>query len=246
MISFIPQFAYEPAFLFPFFLGVLGVNILLLIVFIFSSSFFFKRMMHSSEEAEQIRVQAHKEAEATLNRAREEAMRVVEKANAKVEEVLRAVSLWGSDSKKRMEQTLESFLQYETARIGRASEDLLKIYQEAGTHAEGAYAHTQDTFSHMLTKTAEDEVARFQKFIREEAARVRSSNDSEIVKLTQEAAADIDAYKKGELRKVETAIYRVISLVAKEVVGKALSLEDHDELVKRALEEAKKEGFFKS
>ena len=55
---------------------------------------------------------------------------------------------------------------------------------------------------------------------------------------------EISDYKRESLRKVEDAIYRILNLVSKSILGKALSLEDQQDLVVRALDEAKKQGFF--
>ena len=58
------------------------------------------------------------------------------------------------------------------------------------------------------------------------------------------AQKEISDYKRESLRKVEDALYRILNLVTKSVLGKALNLEDQQDLVIHALNEAKQQAFF--
>jgi hypothetical protein len=55
----------------------------------------------------------------------------------------------------------------------------------------------------------------------------------------------MEDYKNQELQKVESGIYELLENVSKLVLGKALSLSGHEELIEKSLKEAKKEGIFK-
>ena len=55
---------------------------------------------------------------------------------------------------------------------------------------------------------------------------------------------EIEKKKEIGLKRVEESIYRILFFVSKEVLGKSINLEDHQDLVVRALDDAKRQGFF--
>ncbi len=69
---------------------------------------------------------------------------------------------------------------------------------------------------------------------------------AELKKVYEAEAEEIKTHKEEVFAKIDKDIYRIISRVVKEVIGKTLELEDHQKLVTEALKEAKKEGFFEA
>ena len=57
---------------------------------------------------------------------------------------------------------------------------------------------------------------------------------------------EIQNYKEIELKKIDQEIYGLLEKVSKLVLGKALTLSEHEDLIEKSLEKAKKEGVFKS
>ena len=55
---------------------------------------------------------------------------------------------------------------------------------------------------------------------------------------------DLDKYKKAKLAKVDESIVNAIEEIAKVVIAKTIPIEEHEELVVKALDQAKKEGLF--
>lgn len=54
--------------------------------------------------------------------------------------------------------------------------------------------------------------------------------------------AEIEQHKQNKLASIDTAVAEKVSALGLKLLGKSISLDDHDELVVKALEEAKKEG----
>ena len=46
------------------------------------------------------------------------------------------------------------------------------------------------------------------------------------------------------MKKVDSAIHRIILLVSRDIIGQGLELKEHNQLVIQALDRAKREGFF--
>lgn len=58
------------------------------------------------------------------------------------------------------------------------------------------------------------------------------------------AAKEIADYKNEQKAKINERITQVVAQISREVLGKALSLEQHEQLIVEALDEAKKAGLF--
>ena len=56
---------------------------------------------------------------------------------------------------------------------------------------------------------------------------------------------EIQNYKKNALQKIDQGIYAILERISNLVLGKALSLSEHEDLIEKSLEKAKKEGVFK-
>src|SRR3989344_1660268 len=73
----------------------------------------------------------------------------------------------------------------------------------------------------------------------QEEVKKKIDTDYEVLK------KEIADYKKEELQKIDSGIYELLEKISKIVLGKALSLADHEGLIEKSLEKAKKEGVFR-
>lgn len=55
---------------------------------------------------------------------------------------------------------------------------------------------------------------------------------------------ELDIYKQDRLKAIDTHVNKLVSEVARKVLGKTIDISTHEELVKEALERAKEENFF--
>lgn len=58
------------------------------------------------------------------------------------------------------------------------------------------------------------------------------------------AQKDIDLYRESQLAKVDQEINSIVYVAAREILGRAISLSEHEDLVHKALERAKRDKFF--
>lgn len=239
------KFFIDQTFLVPLAVGMVIVNILLFFIFILVSSLFFKRIILSTEVAEKIRENARKEAENLVVQSRQEAVAYVLKINEDVAKILEDLRIASLDTQRKVEKTYELSLAHDTEQIRKGAQDLLRSYEEAGMAAKSAYQKSADAIDIAVIRQTQDAMIKFQKVLEDEATRFRVSAEELFHGWQKQASQEIDAYKQASFKKVEQALYQVIALISKEVIGRGLDLDGQQELVMRALEEAKKEGFFK-
>lgn len=171
-------------------------------------------------EVEAKRLKEH--ARTIVERARSQSIALLDGANRKAQTVLEQAQVLSKDAKDALRGELEEVAKREKEAIHRTSDALIREYQG------------------VMEKVEED--------IAEEARTEVVSIHKELDKRMEEQYAkleqEIAAYKAQSLAKIDASIYRVLGEVAKRVIGKTLSFDDHQELVMKALEEAKKDELF--
>ena len=56
---------------------------------------------------------------------------------------------------------------------------------------------------------------------------------------------DLESYKKAKINKVDENVLEAIESIAQEVIARSIPVEDHEQLILKSLDQAKKEGLFK-
>ena len=101
-----------------------------------------------------------------------------------------------------------------------------------------------DALYQHLTDRARESTERFEKFMQDEVAQFEGIAKFQFERLQSSVVTEVESYKQDLIKRVERSIFRIIYLVSTNVLGKTIDLEGHRELVIKALEEAKREGFF--
>ena len=81
-------------------------------------------------------------------------------------------------------------------------------------------------------------------FVREQEASIVKETQFLVAKNLEEVKGELAAYKTNQLKKIDSQINQMVSDVARKVIGRAIDLSAHQNLVIAALEQAKKEKFF--
>jgi F0F1-type ATP synthase membrane subunit b/b' len=65
-----------------------------------------------------------------------------------------------------------------------------------------------------------------------------------VANMLTKAEKEVEEYKKNKISKVDEQIREIVISAAREVIGRAISLSEHEDLVNKALEKAKKDQIF--
>src|SRR3990167_10652856 len=149
---------------------------------------------------------------------------------ARTQKELKQIYGQESEIKKRIEQYISK----------KASDELGKAVEG---YKEGLDLQSREVVKQMeeATKIHMDSLA---KFILQQEALITKQAEYIVGAIVKNAQSDIEIYKKNQLEGIDEAVAGIVEKVAPEVIGKSISMEDHAELVWKALERAKKEGLF--
>ncbi|KKU06277.1 MAG: hypothetical protein UX07_C0003G0008 [Parcubacteria group bacterium GW2011_GWA2_45_30] len=235
-----PSFIVSPYL----FISVILLNIGLLSVLILWGTQFFKRIFQSREQARLRLERAERAAEAILNQAREESLAIIGKAHQASANILKESAVSREGFQKEFEKVVREFSRGETERLLKLSEGFSKSYQASTDEARKTYLKNMDALYQHLTDRARESTERFEKFMQDEVAQFEGIAKFQFERLQSSVVTEVESYKQDLIKRVERSIFRIIYLVSTNVLGKTIDLEGHRELVIKALEEAKREGFF--
>lgn len=153
------------------------------------------------------------------------------RANALHKELRR---IYGQESeiKKRIEQYISK----------KASDELGKAVEG---YKEGLDLQSREVVAQMeeATRTHMDSLG---KFILQQEGLITKQAEYVIGAVVKSVQTDIETYKNNQMEGIDETVAGIVEKVAPEVIGKSISMEDHADLVWKALERAKKEGLFVS
>ena len=145
---------------------------------------------------------------------------------------------------KVQEHNLETTHKKATRILDEAHEQALKILKEART---GATAHREKINTKMdaaLATVANREIKDFKNALETETINIEKAVGEKIASRYDEVRQEVEDYKAKQIAAVDQKINKVLLEIAQNLLGKTINARDHQELVIKALEEAKQNGLF--
>jgi F0F1-type ATP synthase membrane subunit b/b' len=84
------------------------------------------------------------------------------------------------------------------------------------------------------------------KKLEEEIGIISQETRKSFIEKRNEIEILLENYKKEKIKEIDERIFQLLVDITKKVLGKAIDLSTHEELVIKALEKAKKENFFET
>jgi len=142
------------------------------------------------------------------------------------------------------EQTNQAVHRKALAILDQARESAAKILSEARV---GASAHRERLSSRMdaaLSAVADREITDFKKALEAETINIEKAVGQKIATRYDEVKQEVEAYKAKQIAAVDEKINKTVVELAQKILGKTINPREHQELVLKALEEARKNGLF--
>ena len=113
--------------------------------------------------------------------------------------------------------------------IGRAGENLDRDIRARLAELSDLVSKKGVEISDFVAKQQEEQMRESQYFVANMLSKVEKESEE---------------YRKNKLTKIDEEIRQIVLSAAREVIGRAISLSEHEDLVNKALEKAKKEHIF--
>ncbi|HSX40302.1 MAG TPA: hypothetical protein VLF68_01680 [Candidatus Saccharimonadales bacterium] len=176
-----------------------------------------------------------------IDSARDRAFQIVETANHHAQEILENARVLSQESKKLLDEQLQTVLATQTTDLQKTAKELTQAYQEKLSVLEKENIQMARTVSKDIEDHTMSELRAFEESLKKETIVSQKSVDSQVQKLFESAKSEIEEYKKEQIEKIDTQVISVLQFVTKQILGQSLSFDQHNELLLKALEQAKKQ-----
>jgi hypothetical protein len=180
-----------------------------------------------------------------LAQAREKAIKMIDEANNKALDIISKATLSTDTVSETFKQEMSHTSSIQVKEFKKATSDFTKVYfqilQDLKIKNIEAFQNVSKDIEINTTKEITNFKESMEKLTTLSQNEAKKKIDADYTVLKKE----MEDYKNQELQKVEEGIYELLENVSKLVLGKALSLSEHEELIEKSLKEAKKEGIFK-
>ncbi len=191
------------------------------------------KFLKLQREDKHLREETQKEAEKLLEKAQKEALETVEEAHRRARKVVRESEIAVTKMEELLRRELEKVLTVQTKNYYQMLE---KIEREVAQGFEKAGEKTQVGIL--------EEIEDFRKVMEQQTIKSQEAASEKIDGEFAQVREEIKAYRAKMLGKVDQSIFEILQEVSQEVLGKALSVKEHEELVIKALYEAKRRKIF--
>ena len=152
------------------------------------------------------------------------------------------------EKKRRVERVEAEVLALARKKAGKITDEAQgRALQILGEARLGVEARSQKLGAR-LDRIEEKEIKEFRKALGQTAASVEGEAlavvGQKVDEEVEKAKVAVEGYKTAKIAEIDTRAEEAIRMVTAKVLGKALDLAQHKQLVKQAIEEAKKENVF--
>jgi len=180
-----------------------------------------------------------------LSQTRQKAMRMIDKANNEALDIISKANLSADTASEAFKQEMSYVSSAQLKDFKKTTSDFIKAYLQVLQDLKIKNIETFQNVSKDIEMNTIQEIKNFKESMEKLTAlsqnEVKKKIDADYVASKKE----IEDYKKEELQKIDSGIYELLEKISKLVLGKAISLSEHENLIEKSLEAAKKEGIFR-
>ena len=180
-----------------------------------------------------------------LEEARTKAVKIIDDANNQALDIINKVTLSTDVASENFKQDLVSVSSAQIKEFEKATSNFTALYSEILQDLKTKNVEAFQNVSKDIEVSTMEEIKNFKESMQKLTTLSQEEVRKKISLNYETSIKEIDDYKKGELEKIDSGIYKLLEKISKLVLGKALSLSEHENLIEKSLEKARNEGIFK-
>ncbi|MBI2414268.1 hypothetical protein HYV31_00280 [candidate division WWE3 bacterium] len=240
-----PDSVFNLTILFIFIIFLLGFAVLLASIYGFLSKWL--RLLKEDEisGATAIKQNSYKQAAEILDKARKESLKIIAETNMRSRDVLGLIDNLAKESKRSLNLSLDTLAAKHEEALQKTSNELLSNYQDIIEKQKQESISVLDKVSSNIEKNADLQVDEFEDALERKTIEVEKLVEDKLDASYKKVEGEIAVFRDAQLKKATESIYDILHQVSIKVFGKVLSVEDHEDIVMQALNDAKNGNFFK-
>ena len=216
----------------------------LAIIFINTYTFFGKWLKFLERESQKddkaIEQQAYANAQKILDDAKKSALKIIEESTQRAQiDVLDANQI-SDKARKELQDAFTTLSQNHIKSLDNLSSDLNvyyeKLLKEHREHNTQLLSNSAKSVENALLH----EVDQFASVLQKETKETEELVDKKLNDKYNQLDTELQAYKDKKLNDINEHLYEIMALIAKDVLGRALNLEAHQEYIRKRLDDIRR------
>ena len=191
-----------------------------------------------------IKKQHSNDAIENLSDTRQKAAKMIDEANSMAIDIINKANLSENIASENFNQEVKRIASLQIKEFEKATSDFMKLYTQVLQDLKLKNIEVCQSISKDIEINTMEEIKNFKQSMESLTVSSQKLVQKKIDSDYLTAQKEIQNYTETALKKIDQEIYELLEKVSKLVLGKALSLSEHEDLIQKSLEKAKKEGIF--
>ncbi len=187
---------------------------------------------------------AFQESEKLLSEARKKAVKMINDANGRAIDIINKANLSADIASNTFNQQISHIASMQIKEFEKDSSNFIKLHHQMLLDLKSKNIELFHSLSKDIETNTVGEINNFKVSMENLTSESQNLVRKKINADYEAAKKEIENYKNEEFRKIEDQIYALLEKVSNLALGKTISLSDHEDLILKSLEKAKKEGTF--
>jgi len=171
--------------------------------------------------------------QAVLQEAQDKSVKIIEEANLKSKDIISKAEVFLTNYNSSLKQELS-----------KSTQIYVQKYQQALSLTQQESIKVLQNIPEDIKKVLIQEIASIRAAIQTEVGKAEVDARNLVVEAYRKAESEVANYKNERIKQVDDAVVMILRDVARKVLSKEISKEEHEKLVLKALDEARKENVF--
>ena len=180
-----------------------------------------------------------------LNDATDKTAKMIDDANSKALDIINKANLSTDIASEKFNKEITNIVTSQVKTFEKTTSDFIKLYNQV---LQDLKIKNIEVFQNVSKDIEVNTIAEIKNF-KESMEKLTISSEKLVKKKIdtdyETLRIEIVDYKQRKRKKIDDEIYAILERVSKLALGKALNLSDHEDLIRKSLEKAKKEGVFR-
>lgn len=174
-----------------------------------------------------------------LKEAHEKSLRIIQEATDKGRSIIKDSQIIGDDAKNKFNDDIQAMLKKQEEVLNLRSGEISKIYDK---FESDVLRETEDQFK-IIAKNMENHafagIGEFRESLEGQRIFIHKQLEARLDEEYKKAQKDIEIYKTDQMKKIDKQVFDILHALIRDVLGRSLSLKDHEDLVQKALVQMK-------
>lgn len=214
------------------------------IIVLLGGFFLLQSIYKKEKDFEKKRETEFNDYEKVLQKAHTNAEEIIHKAADEASHLTNEGKDFSQQINQQVDTSFTKIVKNNTISLQNTADTFLQIYETSLNKVKNTYENEMITILQKIQEDTRNDFSQMQEKIQQKTIDTQTGLIKQIEDDFTKAQMEIKEYKKHKLQEINQNMAKLIMRISEEVLGQAIPIQQHQQLIADALEKAQKEGMF--